>query len=53
MSGQHARVYHRGEDFFLEDLGSRNGTFVKIRKKTPVPVDTMVRVGGQLFKVLE
>lgn len=53
MSGQHARVYHRGEDFFLEDLGSRNGTFVKIRKKTPVPPDTMVRVGGQLFKVLE
>src|SRR5271157_1185796 len=25
MSRSHARVYHRGEDFFLEDLASRNG----------------------------
>jgi len=29
MSRAHAKVYHRGEDFFLEDLESRNGTFLR------------------------
>jgi adenylate cyclase len=51
MSGLHARVYHRGEDYFLEDLGSRNGTFLKVRGKALVPVGTTVQVGGQLLKV--
>lgn len=51
MSRQHAKVYHRGEDFFLEDLGSRNGSFLRVRDKTPVPVGASVLVGGQLFRV--
>jgi hypothetical protein len=28
VSTVHARVYRRGEDLLVEDLGSRNGTFV-------------------------
>ena len=35
MSRSHAKIYHRGEDFFIEDTGSTNGTFVKAREKTP------------------
>src|SRR3954467_9020548 len=31
MSRAHCKIYHRGEDFYLEDVGSRNGTFVKVR----------------------
>ena len=27
-SGRHARVFRRGDDVYLEDLGSTNGTFV-------------------------
>jgi class 3 adenylate cyclase/pSer/pThr/pTyr-binding forkhead associated (FHA) protein len=53
MSRSHAKVYQRGEDFFLEDSGSRNGTFVKVREKSPVPVGAMVLVGGQLLKVTQ
>jgi class 3 adenylate cyclase/pSer/pThr/pTyr-binding forkhead associated (FHA) protein len=53
MSRAHAKVYQRGEDFFLEDSGSRNGTFVKVRGKAPVPVGAMVLMGGQLLKVTQ
>lgn len=28
LSRRHARFFRRGEDVFVEDLGSRNGTFV-------------------------
>jgi len=51
MSRSHAKVYQRGENYFLEDVGSRNGTFIKVRGKTPVPVGAMVLAGGQLLKV--
>jgi adenylate cyclase len=51
MSSIHARVYQRGEDYFIEDLGSRNGTFLKARGKTLVPMGTTVQIGSQQFKV--
>ena len=51
MSRSHAKVYYRGEDFILEDMGSRNGTFLKVRNKTPVPAGGMLSMGGQLFRV--
>ena len=51
MSSVHARVYQRGEDYYIEDLGSRNGTYLKARGKTLVPMGTMVQIGGQKFQV--
>jgi len=51
MSRSHAKVCQRGADFFLEDLGSRNGTFVKVRGSAPVPNGSSVLVGRQLFHV--
>lgn len=51
MSRAHSKLYHRGEDFFLEDVGSRNGTFVKVRSKSPVPVGATVLVGSQVLKI--
>ena len=53
MSRAHAKVYQRGDTFFLEDIGSRNGTFIKARGKAPVPVGAMVLVGGQLLRVAQ
>ncbi len=53
MSRVHARVLQRGEDFVLEDAGSRNGTFVKVRGKSPVPVGAAVLVGSRLLKLIE
>jgi class 3 adenylate cyclase len=52
MSRAHARVFQRGEDFFLEDLGSRNGTFVRVRGETPVPIGTSILVGHEIFRVV-
>ena len=51
MSRSHAKVYHRGEDFFLEDLGSTNGTFVLARDKTHVPDGAVLSIGGQRLKL--
>ena len=51
MSRSHAKIYHRGEDFFIEDTGSTNGTFVKAHDKTPLPERATVSIAGQLLKV--
>lgn len=52
MSRAHARVYLRGEDYFLEDLGSLNGTFIKIRGQARVPPGASVRVGREVFLIV-
>jgi class 3 adenylate cyclase len=51
MSRVHARILQRGEDFLLEDAGSRNGTFVSVRNKTPLVYGSTLLVGSQLFRV--
>ena len=52
MSRSHAKVYHRGEDFFIEDMGSTNGTFIMAREETPVPEGAILSLGGQRLKVV-
>jgi len=52
MSRNHARVYLRGEDYFLEDLSSLNGTFAKVRGQSPIPLGTSLRVGKEVFVVV-
>jgi adenylate cyclase len=51
MSRTHARIYMRGENYFVEDLSSLNGTSAKVRGKSPIPVGTSVRVGKEVFVV--
>ncbi len=51
MSRTHLRITQRGEDFMVEDLGSRNGTFVKVRRKIPVLAGSALLIGGQLLRV--
>jgi hypothetical protein len=52
MSRSHARILQRAEDFILEDLGSRNGTFVKVRRTAPLAVNGMVLLGNQLLRAV-
>jgi class 3 adenylate cyclase/pSer/pThr/pTyr-binding forkhead associated (FHA) protein len=52
MSRTHARIYMRGEDYFVEDLSSLNGTFARVQRKSPIPVGTSVRVGKEVFVVV-
>jgi transcriptional regulator of acetoin/glycerol metabolism len=47
-SRRHARLYREGADFFLEDLGSHNGTFVNGRRaaSSRLAQGDVVRFGG-------
>lgn len=48
MSSQHALLELRGNEWFLEDAGSTNGTFVngfEVRDATPINYGDIVRVG--------
>lgn len=51
ISGLHARVAHQENRFFLEDLGSRNGTFMQIRDSHTVRHNDILIIGEQLLRV--
>jgi len=53
-SSRHARIFPQGDQWFVEDLGSTNGTFVgeqRVEQPTPVPTGTPVRVGQSLLEL--
>ncbi len=53
-SGRHARIYEREGQWFVEDLGSTNGTFLgSQRLSTPVPVEvgSVLRVGKTVVEL--
>lgn len=53
VSRRHAQVVGSGEEFFVEDLGSGNGTFVngkKIEGRTRLAHDDRIKVGPILFR---
>jgi FHA domain-containing protein len=47
-SARHARLVPRAGQWFVEDLGSRNGTYLdraKVTGPTPVPLGVPIRIG--------
>ncbi|MEW6755686.1 MAG: FHA domain-containing protein [Candidatus Latescibacterota bacterium] len=53
MSGRHARITFRDEAFWLEDLGSTNGTYANGRRLgavTRLQDDDLLKMGRTLFK---
>jgi len=52
MSTTHARIKLQNSQYFLEDLGSTNGTFVRIRKRVLVRDGDTLMIGKQLLRVL-
>lgn len=51
VSGLHARVSIRGGRVFVGDLGSSNGTFVKIQGERAIENESFILLGQQLFRV--
>jgi pSer/pThr/pTyr-binding forkhead associated (FHA) protein len=53
-SSRHARLFPQDGGWFVEDLGSTNGTFVgeaKVTAPVPVPTGTPVRVGRTVLEL--
>jgi predicted amidophosphoribosyltransferase len=49
MSGRHARIVRKGNQYWLSDEGSRNGTFIRITGDVELKPGDMILVGKQLF----
>jgi hypothetical protein len=53
-SGRHARIFRRDGSWFVEDLGSTNGTFLGANRLTepmPVEVGSTLRIGKTIFEL--
>jgi pSer/pThr/pTyr-binding forkhead associated (FHA) protein len=50
VSGLHCRVNSEVGHVFLTDVGSSNGTFVRVSNESYVPRGTFVLIGQQLFR---
>ena len=51
VSGTHARISLRDEHVYLTDLGSSNGTFLRLRHERTVPPGAFMLMGQQLFRL--
>jgi pSer/pThr/pTyr-binding forkhead associated (FHA) protein len=51
VSGTHARISLHDERVFLTDLGSSNGTFLRLRGERIIPTGSYMLMGQQLFRL--
>jgi pSer/pThr/pTyr-binding forkhead associated (FHA) protein len=51
VSGTHAQITLREGRVCLTDLGSSNGTFLRVREARPAPTGSLLLMGQQLFRV--
>ena len=51
VSGRHCRVFGDDQGVYLEDMGSSNGTYVRVRSGGMVPFGSLILVGQKLFQV--
>ncbi len=51
VSGTHARISYRDGRFYLADLGSSNGTFLRVRGERTLKSGQFLLMGQQLFRL--
>jgi len=51
VSGAHCELSIRDGRVFIKDLGSSNGTFLRVRESRSVPSGSLMLMGQQLFRV--
>ncbi len=51
VSGLHARLTYRGGRVYLSDVGSSNGTFLRVREERTLENGAFVLLGQQLFRL--
>ena len=54
-SSRHARLFRRGSDWFVEDLDSRNGTYVqgmRIDQPERVTTGTDIKMGRSIVRLV-
>jgi pSer/pThr/pTyr-binding forkhead associated (FHA) protein len=51
VSGTHARLSYRDGRYFLADMNSSNGSFLRIRGERQIRTGTFLLMGQQLFRV--
>lgn len=53
VSARHARLFYVGDLLFLEDLGSKNGTFLRPRHRVVLETGDEILIGGTLMRLEE
>ena len=51
VSGTHARISLNDDRVFLTDLGSSNGTFLRLRSERLIATGSYMLMGQQLFRL--
>ena len=51
VSGMHARLVARDNRVYLSDMGSSNGTFMKVSGGRDLPNNSYILLGQQLFRL--
>jgi pSer/pThr/pTyr-binding forkhead associated (FHA) protein len=50
VSGLHCRLHEEGGRMFLTDVGSSNGTFIRLTAPVTIPSGSLLLLGQQLFR---
>jgi hypothetical protein len=51
VSGRHCRLMGDDDGIYIEDVGSSNGTYMRVRAGQVVPYGSLVLIGQKLFKI--
>jgi len=51
VSRHHAEITYHNNEFYLKDIGSTTGTYIKITEKIDLELDMIIEIGSYQFQV--